>query len=46
MNAAAFITDVATLMYYVLLQELYFLTGRYAFNPVKHSDKDMYIPPA
>ena len=46
MNAAAFITDVATLMYYVLLQELHFLTGRYASNPVKYSDKDMYIPPA
>jgi hypothetical protein len=46
LDVAAFVTDVASLICNLLLQELHFLTGSYFFYPVKHSDKDMYIPPA
>jgi len=43
LDVAAFVTDVASVMCNMFLQELHFLISSYFFNPVKDSDKNMYV---
>jgi hypothetical protein len=40
LELATFVTDVASWMCNMLLQELHFLSGSYLLNPVKHSNNE------